>query len=174
MRRLIIIRHAKAVQSADLRDHDRPLAPRGLADAALIGPVIEEAVGEVASRVSGATLVMVSTAVRAQQTWDQASAGMEREPVVRDEPALYDALNGPDDVIDVIRAVDESVGFLVVVAHNPGLEDLVALMPGGRAAIPAGLRTSSVVIADVDSSWQQFDPAVTQVCAITVPRADRS
>ena len=70
MRRLILLRHAKAEnQAASGEDIDRALTARGLADAARMGQVLADAGLQ-------PDLALVSSGVRARQTWEAAKAGV--------------------------------------------------------------------------------------------------
>ncbi len=109
---LILLRHAKSAYPEGVSDHDRPLSARGRRDAPVVGLLL-------AGHVPDIDLALVSTAVRAQQTWDLA------RPAVRvteqlDVPELY--LASPDTMLRRIRAV--TVPRLILVSHNPGTEDL--------------------------------------------------
>jgi phosphohistidine phosphatase len=69
--------------------------------------------------ISQIDLVLVSTATRAQQTWDLVRPGVSFEDA-RDVPELY--LASADAMMRRIRAVD--CDTLMLIAHNPGLEVL--------------------------------------------------
>jgi phosphohistidine phosphatase len=115
MRRLLLLRHAKAVkQSPSGKDRDRALEPRGHDDARMIGAWLQQ-------HKMVPDLALVSTAVRTRETWDSVSAGW---PTV--EIDLQDALYGADPG-ELLRAVRIAAGRdprrLMVIAHNPGLHE---------------------------------------------------
>ncbi len=58
---LLLMRHAKSEYPAGVADHDRPLAPRGVREAALAGDWLRANVPAIDS-------VLCSTATRARQT----------------------------------------------------------------------------------------------------------
>jgi phosphohistidine phosphatase len=99
-------------------------------------------------------LVLVSTAVRARQTWDIVCGGMKAapQPLVADLPQLYGA--GPSQLLQIIHAVDtEDPRRLLVVGHNPGLHELALALIGsgdaaGRKAIAENLPTSGMTVID--------------------------
>ncbi len=62
---------------------------------------------------------LISTATRAQQTWDLARPGVEVAQV-KNVPELY--LASADAMLRRIRAIDAD--SLLLVAHNPGIEVL--------------------------------------------------
>jgi phosphohistidine phosphatase len=125
MRRLLLLRHAKTERdSVTGRDRDRALDARGHDDAAEIGAWL--------LRQPRPARTLVSTAVRARETWDLLPAALRAVPTEhRDD--LYGAETG--DLLDIIRTVDGDPDTLLIVAHNPGLHELaLALTGGGDAA----------------------------------------
>jgi phosphohistidine phosphatase len=123
MRRLILFRHAKAESRAPGgEDIDRALTERGRQDAALMADMLARA---------GLTpdLALVSPALRARETWQcaqDALSGVETQ--VRD--GLYNA--APEEVADELDAGTESAETVIVVGHNPSLQELsVNLLLGG-------------------------------------------
>src|ERR1700761_2641224 len=120
MRRLMLLRHAKTENDAPSgRDQDRRLDERGHRDAAEIG-------GFIASHPPFPDLVLVSTAVRAHQTWDDAFAVMKQAiPAPRVEllPELYGA--EPGQLLHAIHSADvTNPPRLLLIGHNPGLHEL--------------------------------------------------
>lgn len=130
MDRLILLRHAKAESEAPSGDDfDRPLAPRGQREARVVGV-------QLAALELEPDLAIVSPAARARETWELAEEALAKEALpgaeVRFDPALYNAEAG------AIRRIAETAGAqartVVVVAHNPGLQELaVRLMREGAA-----------------------------------------
>lgn len=125
MDRLILFRHAKAESEAPSGDDfDRPLAPRGRREA-----------GEMGAQLAGLgckpDLVLVSPALRTRETWEIAQPFLPAAEV-RLEPSLYNAEAA------AIRALAAESGHgrgtVVVVGHNPGLQELaVRLMRDGAS-----------------------------------------
>lgn len=116
LRRLVVLRHAKSAWPEGVPDHQRPLAPRGRRDAPAAGIALAET-------DSLPDLALCSTAVRARQTWELASAEWGTPPPVRYEPSLY-AADVPE-LLDAVHQVPPEVETLLLIGHNPGLEDLV-------------------------------------------------
>ncbi len=109
---LILLRHAKSAYPEGVGDHDRPLSARGRRDAPVAGRLI-------AGLVPHIDQALVSTARRAQQTWDLARPALHVD-AHSDVPELY--LASPDTMLRRVRAV--SATSLLVISHNPGTEDL--------------------------------------------------
>jgi phosphohistidine phosphatase len=109
---LILLRHAKSAYPEGVSDHDRPLSGRGRRD----GPVAGRLIAGLVPQIDRA---LVSTAIRAQQTWELARPALRVGKQV-DVPELY--LASPDTMLRRIRAVSGKT--VIVVSHNPGTEDL--------------------------------------------------
>jgi phosphohistidine phosphatase len=130
--RLVLLRHAKSAWPPDVPDEQRPLNDRGRRDA--------PAVGRWLAGQPGFDLALVSPATRARQTWELVAAELAGPPEHRVEPALY--FCGPREII----AAAEHTGLndVLVVAHNPDLEDVVAELTGERVT----LKTSALAVVD--------------------------
>jgi len=167
---LILIRHAKAVDPDGKDDHARSLAGRGRRDAPAIGRHLATH-----GQPIDPSEVLISSAVRAQQTWQLLSqhlpAAGEEGRRVRTLPEAY--LAPADRLADIIRRADPHSRTVLVVAHNPGLADLLgecAAPVGQEGEESVGLATSGVALIEVPTSWDQFDPAEAQVRDVTVCR----
>ena len=129
MRTLLVMRHGKSEWGEPgLSDHDRPLAPRGLAAAARIGSFLTAAGLE-------PELILSSTALRAVGTAEHAAKaggwGSRIVPVA----ALY--ASEPGRVLEVLRETAPEIGRLLVTGHEPTSSQLVSLlMGGGRLRMP--------------------------------------
>lgn len=109
---LVLLRHAKSDYPIGVPDHDRPLNARGRRDAPAVGRLIRQAVGFVET-------ALVSTATRAQQTWELSGV---QAGSVQNRSDLY--LASWSEMLQVIQTVETTSAILV--AHNPGTEDLAA------------------------------------------------
>lgn len=136
MQTLIVLRHAKSDWSGGEPDHDRPLAPRGRRQAPEAGAWLARHAGPI-------DLALVSTAVRAQQTWALASAELDAPPPVRASEDAY-AASGRR-LQSLLDALPDDLGTVVVVGHNPGVEELVELLTGAWIDLP----TSAIAVIDV-------------------------
>lgn len=129
MKRLLLLRHAKAVPDIPgLDDFDRVLADRGRADAVRMGHYLKEE-----GLVPG--LVLCSPAARTRQTLELIQPALKGAPGMRNVPELY--LAKAVKIVETIRASHASVRTLMVVGHNPGLEYCARALirrPAGRKA----------------------------------------
>jgi phosphohistidine phosphatase len=151
MRRLMLLRHAKTENDAPSgRDRDRRLDNRGRHDAAEIGSWIGR-------NPPFPSLVLVSHAVRALQTWEIAWEAM-KELVPEPEVELMAELYGADisQLLETIRnASVADPERLMIVGHNPGMHELAIALAGsgdaaGRGALADNLPTAGLAILDFD------------------------
>ena len=118
-RRLLLLRHAKSAWPEGVADHDRPLAERGCKAAPVIGAYMarEKLIPD---------LALVSPARRAQETWKLVGEALSKKVVQRDAPDIYEV--AAERILEVIRAVKPGIRTLLMIGHNPGMEDLAALL----------------------------------------------
>ncbi len=156
MRRLMLLRHAKTENDAPSgKDQDRRLDDRGRLDAAEIGRWM-------AGHPPFPDSVLVSTAVRSQQTWDIVWDAMSRaapQPKVELLAELYAA--DPSLLLQVVHsAAAEDPQRLLLVGHNPGLHELAFVLTGSgnaaaRAVLADNLPTSGLIVLDFDiDDWR--------------------
>jgi phosphohistidine phosphatase len=132
MDRLILLRHGKAEADAPTgQDFDRALTGRGRRDAALVAR-------ELAGAGQTPDLALVSPAVRAKETWEQAAPFFPNAQVEW-TPALYHI--DPQGILDL--AFDQAPSVVMVVGHNPGLGELASFLAreagqGGMIGFPTG------------------------------------
>jgi phosphohistidine phosphatase len=126
---LLVLRHAKSSwKDASVSDHDRPLNTRGRRDAPRIGDLIArlDLVPDV---------VISSTAARTRATVGAALERVAYRGEILYDEALY--LADPSTIVDVVRGYVGSGGArLMVVGHNPGLEQLVYDLTGRHESFP--------------------------------------
>jgi phosphohistidine phosphatase len=167
LRRLVVLRHAKSAWPEGVPDHERPLAPRGRRDAPAAGRALAEA-------DCLPDLALCSTALRARQTWELASAQWGTPPPVRHDPRLYAA-----DVSDLLTALHEvpaEVETLLLVGHNPGLEELVLELAGDSLddaldEVRLKFPTSAIaVLAWRGPAWEALAPGTALLTSMLVPR----
>ena len=146
MKRLTLMRHGDARwQDPGLSDLERPLNRRGTGAAeAMARRLLELALVP--------DLMLVSPARRTQQTAEIVARELSIPPrrVLREE-ALY--LASAADLLKVVQGCGPRVAHLLVVAHNPGVSELVHLLvPGKRAG--DGLGTAAICsISFASGQW---------------------
>lgn len=156
MLRLMLLRHAKSDRPAGVEDHERPLAARGRRASPRMGMYLAE-------QGLFPDLAIVSTALRAQETWELARPALGKKIVQHDERRIYEA--PADAILDVISETDHGIQALLLVGHNPGLQELALKLIGtAKKSDLASLRqkfpTAGLVVIDLDiEDWSQASTA---------------
>ncbi len=157
-RTLLLLRHAKSDYPAGVADHDRPLAERGVRQAALMGDWIR-------ANVASVDAVLCSTATRTRQTLARTQIAAPVQYVDR----IYDST--PGTVIEEINGVAPRFGVpagqpqtLLVVGHEPVMSALalgLADEQSGRGAtaqvILEKFPTSAVAVLRTDLPWEKLE-----------------
>lgn len=155
---LYLLRHLKSSWDEQaLADRDRPLAPRGRKAGKKMARHLEKA-------GAAPELVLCSPALRTRETLD-AVRGALGEPEVRFDERLYAAWE--DELLDVLRGVEPGVGSVLVIAHNPGLEDLAAALTGVRQE---KFPTGALATLSFDGEWADLESGACELAAFVVPR----
>ena len=145
MKTLLILRHAKSSwKEKTLADHDRPLNKRGQKDAPRMGWLIAE-------KNLLPDAVLSSTALRAQTTAEVAMEEADFRGVIEFPPGLY--LAPPENYIHALNEVEDSANRVLVVGHNPGLEELLAQLTDQAEHLP------TAALAEVElpiEHWQDL------------------
>ena len=145
MKTLLILRHAKSSwDDPNLPDHDRPLTDRGKKDAKRVGRLLQEH-GLVPD------LIVSSTAKRARKTAAKVAKACGHAGEVETITRLYHAY--PSQFIEVLREIGDEHASVLVVAHNPGLEEFVRHVTGQPESLPTAALAQ--VSLDIDS-WQSL------------------
>ena len=156
MRRLLLLRHAKAERSEPgTKDLARVLIDRGRKDAAKIGTYMS-AHALVPDRV------VLSPAARTQETWKYAAAAFNPAPAATSSERIYDAT--PHSILAVIKDIPASAHTLLVIGHNPGLHKLALMLIAAgdvdaRERLREKLPTSGLIIIDFAfDNWNKLHP----------------
>ena len=157
-RRLIVLRHAKSDWSGGVADHDRPLAGRGRREAALAGRWLRENAADI-------DLVVCSSAKRARQTWKLVAKQLDNAPPARVDDRLYAA--SVRGLLAVVRKLPESARAVLLIGHNPGLEELVADLGG----VGWPMKTSSIAVLSSRSEWAEVGARWAKLEASLTPRS---
>jgi phosphohistidine phosphatase len=165
MKQLYLLRHAKSSwDDSSLDDHDRPLAPRGECAARLIARYVRD-------KGIRPGLVLCSTALRATQTLEPLRAEIGGDTEVLIERELYGALH--DEILNRLRHVPESVGSVLMIGHNPGMEDL-ALALFGRGPLRLRLEekfpTAALATLAVSVVWSQLGRGNAELVDYVTPK----
>jgi phosphohistidine phosphatase len=155
MLRLILLRHAKSGYPDGVKDHDRPLAARGCEAAPRMGAylAVEHLIPD---------LVVISTARRTQETFALVAKAYSEVLNHRSDKRIYEA--PPERLLEVIRETPDTVRTLMLVGHNPGSQELTAMLTGygdrfAFARMTQAYPTCGTVVLDFDvAHWADIAP----------------
>jgi len=164
---LVLMRHAKSDYPPGVHDHERPLNGRGRRDAVTAGIWFDQ------NRDiwhGHQPKVFVSTARRAQETWERVSRSFM--VTHKNEPSIYEAATST--LIDLVHQ-DIVEGFdVLVVGHNPGIQDLALFLSQqqpshSRSQLSAKYPTCAIAVLEIlDAHWSDSS---ARVSSFIVPRA---
>jgi phosphohistidine phosphatase len=167
-KRLLVMRHAKSAWPPGVPDLERPLLPRGVREARLAGTWLRE---------NGILpdVILCSTATRAQQTCAEVRSGLG---VDVPDPELEDALYAASAIhlLAVIHTVPETARCVLLVAHMPGVQELVTRLGSNGsdrdAADDAASRypTSAFTVLETLTPWAELNGDDAEVTQFVVPR----
>ncbi len=158
-KRLSIIRHAKSVNLSEGSDFDRSLNERGINDARLVGD-------HLLKNNYSLDAVYCSTAVRAQQTWNELNSFLN---VTSQHIFFLDRfyLASYTTFTAQIENTDNRLNHIAVVGHNPGLTSLCNYYTGDDLYnLPTcGVYSISFLVDD----WKSIGPGVGNKAALITP-----
>jgi phosphohistidine phosphatase len=166
MRTLLLLRHAKAVPPDEADDdHERALAERGHAQA-------ERIATHLADEGCAPDLVLCSTARRTVETLAHVRHALPAEAQVAIERRLY--LASPGALLSRIQDAPDDARAVLVIGHNPGLEDLARGLAGGgrRKALERldAFSTAALAVLRFDGRWRDLAPGGARLEALVRPK----
>jgi phosphohistidine phosphatase len=170
MKTLGIFRHAKSDwNDARLRDFDRPLNERGRKGAALMGRHIRE-------HGVAWDQILASPAVRVTQTIEIASHDSTGpQPPITWDRRIY--LANSATLMDVLREQEGDPDAVLLIGHNPGLEDLIFdLVPDDgssplRDVVEEKFPTAAYAVLEIDiDNWHDLDESCARLTHLVRPR----
>jgi len=165
-RELLILRHAKSDwDSGSSRDFDRPLAKRGRKDAPRVGEWLYRE-GLVPDRV------ISSSAERARQTAIKVCKSMDfKKKKIQWSDEVYNA--GVKELLNVLARCPSEARTVLLVGHNPGLEDLVCYLAADELEEPSDgkvLPTAALARLEMPDDWGVLEAGCANVVSVTRPR----
>jgi phosphohistidine phosphatase len=168
MKRLLIMRHAKSSwDEPDRPDHDRPLNDRGRRTAPRMGAWLAEQ-GLVPD------LALVSSATRAQQTWELVAGALPCQGPARTEPGIYEA--EPETLVEILHGTPDEAATVIMVGHEPGVSEFARLMasdpvPAALARAFGHFPTAAVAAIEFDTgSWRSVNPGRGRFTVFVTPK----
>ena len=159
MHRLILFRHAHAESARnDQPDQERSLSSTGEAEArAAAAWLVEQGLAP--------ERVVCSTAQRARQTLALVDAALGH-PDTRFDERIYEAT--PGGLIEVAEA-HRDAGCVMLVGHNPGFEQLAALLTSGQTGDYRGMPPAGIAVVELPAADTSLEPGAGQLAAFWSP-----
>lgn len=151
MRTLILMRHAQSdAGHPQLPDHQRPLTDRGRYDALRMAQWIEE-------QDLVPQIILASTALRVRETVEALQAAWADPPPAHFSDALF--LAPSSDILRCIRSDSLDSDRVMIVAHNPGLQELICRWSGQALPITPAAVAVFRIESDTWSTLSARSPA---------------
>src|SRR6266498_60290 len=142
MKTLYLLRHGKSSwKDETLPDVERPLNGRGRRASQNVGAFLkrEKIIPD---------LVLSSSAIRARQTTDIVMETAKLRTDLRFDERIYEA--GAQRLLEVVRQIEKSKKIVLLVGHNPGMEEFLTMLTGAVDTMPTGTLSKVVLSA---SNW---------------------
>jgi phosphohistidine phosphatase len=157
-KRLLLLRHAKSSwDDPSLADHDRPLAPRGRKAAKLIR-------AHLGDQDIAVSLVLCSSARRARETLELVYPDAD----IRVEDELYGA--SADQLMARLRRLPEEAKAVMLVGHNPAIEELAVALSGDEELAERKFPTGALVTLSFRGCWRRLERSRAELTAFVTPK----
>ncbi|MBT5944371.1 MAG: histidine phosphatase family protein [Rhodospirillaceae bacterium] len=168
MKRLILLRHGSSEwPESGHEDSDRPLTKVGCAECLQVAHWLNE-------HDLAPDHALVSSALRTRQSWELVHDNLERAPSFDVHDDLY--LAAPGTLLARISALSDTVECALVLAHNPGIEELARMLAGPSPDDEAirdlmlGYPAAGLALFTVEGdAWDQLTGATTRLTAFVRP-----
>ena len=168
MKRLHLLRHAKSSWDDPVeRDFDRPLNGRGHRAARRMGEWL------LAERLHF-DRILASPALRIRQTIEGVEAGLGQRLTLEQDKRIYMA--SAATLFDIVRECPDAVTDLLLIGHNPGLEDLLLIATEGdtsalRAEAERKYPTATFASIEIDiERWADLPEGGARLVRFVRPR----
>jgi phosphohistidine phosphatase len=157
MKKLVIIRHAKATHESGYEDFERPLTPQGIHDAAIMAGRLAE-MGHVPKMlVSSPALRTISTANIFTQHLNL--------PAAEEIKGIYEA--DLDDLVNIVTELPDSMDCIGLVGHNPGIGQLLYYFTGAAHDVP----TCAVAVVEFETNdWMKVEANAGKLTTYDFPK----
>lgn len=143
MKKLLLIRHAKATHETGYVDFERPLQERGLQDAAIMAARLKE-------KNLIPQILVASPALRTLSTANVFSQHLAI-PQAQTNKDIYEATTL--SLVKVINALPNEYDFIALVGHNPGMSDVLYYLTRQLQDVP----TCAMMLIEFDTdSWMEI------------------
>lgn len=165
MKQILLLRHAKSDwDDESLKDFDRPLAKRGLDDAPRMGTFVRKLNNK-------PTIIISSPAARAKETTLLfAKAAKCEEGIIEWKPELYYGTSA--DYLDAIKNVPNNCERVLLVGHNPLIENTAGTLVGESNSISIRMPTAALVMLTTYApTWKHVNWGTCELNWMMIPKA---
>lgn len=161
MKTLFVLRHAKSSwDNINLSDFERPLNKRGLKTAPQMGEMMYR-------KNFQPNVIISSPAKRAKQTAILVKESAQISGKIHYDERIYEA--SPYRLLQIISDFDEKADSVMLVGHNPGLENLLKILTGEIQAMP----TAALAIIDLNiEKWNEISQKCGKLRVLIRPKED--
>jgi phosphohistidine phosphatase len=165
MKTVYFLRHAKSDWSdGSLSDFDRPLNSRGRKDAPVLAGFIKKTIP------IDTVYVIASPAIRVKETLEPLLSISQKSINIRWDENLYES--GLRAYLNVLKKIPASVSEVLIVGHNPSIEDTVEFLTGGDGSygileVPTGCL---ICIELPVKDWNWLEPACGTLKWLVTPK----
>ncbi|WP_413668752.1 histidine phosphatase family protein [Mucilaginibacter sp. Mucisp86] len=143
MKKLLLIRHAKATHESGYIDFDRPLKQSGMQDAVLMATLLK-------GQLQIPQIIITSPALRTKTTAD-IFANQFKLSAPREDKRIYEA--SENTWVKVINSLPDEYDFIGIVGHNPGISQILYYLTSQLKEMPT---CAVAVITFENDSWQSI------------------
>ena len=159
MKTIVFARHAKSDWTRDLPDRKRPLNPRGLKDAPMMGRLLR-------AYEFQPDAILSSPAVRALTTAELVAQELEQAPAIDVREEIYDG--GPGGILGLIQELPENIHSVMVFGHNPTTETLIQFCLQMRSGVT--VPTGGMACIEFAGRCAQLNPALSSLQWFLIPK----
>ena len=157
MKKLLLIRHAKAVSEIDTNDYERPLKYTGLQDAEFMAERVK-------TELIVPQILISSAALRTETT-----ANIFSEHLMLPKPILdkniYSA--GKKALVNIINQFPDDYNFIGLVGHNPDISELITYFTEEEKDVP----TCTVALIEFElDSWKLLSESTGNLTWYSTPK----
>jgi phosphohistidine phosphatase len=143
MKKLLLIRHAKATHESGYVDFDRPLKQSGMQDSVLMATLLK-------GQLQIPQIIITSPALRTKTT-AEIFANHFKLPVPGEDKRIYEA--SENTWVKVINSLPDEHDFIGIVGHNPGISQILYYLTSQLKEMPT---CAVAVITFENDTWQSI------------------
>lgn len=143
MKKLLLIRHAKATHESGYVDFDRPLKQSGMQDSVLMATLLK-------GQLQIPQIIITSPALRTKTT-AEIFANHFKLPVPGEDKRIYEA--SENTWVKVINDLPDEYDFIGIVGHNPGISQILYYLTGQLKEMPT---CAVAIISFENDTWQSI------------------